>query len=109
MLFISSCFHLMIMNKTIYYIAYTNILSFPIFRYISNLYFSNRSVFFSFSIFFKEIMFIVSQLIKNFITAELMRWPLIQHLFGEMLRKTHVFLLGDEAGEKRWEELHNRV
>ncbi|CAG8661908.1 9957_t:CDS:10 [Funneliformis caledonium] len=49
------------------------------------------------------------QLIKNFVTAELMRWPLIQHLFGDMLRKTHVFLLGDEDGEKRWEELHNRV
>ncbi|RIA84649.1 PCI domain-containing protein [Glomus cerebriforme] len=49
------------------------------------------------------------QLAKNFVTTELMRWPLIQHVFGDMLRKTSVFLIGDESGEKRWKELHNRV
>ena len=38
-----------------------------------------------------------------------MRWPIIQQIFGDMLRKTPVFLIGEEAGEKRWEELHNRV
>ncbi|EXX58975.1 proteasome regulatory particle lid subunit RPN5 [Rhizophagus irregularis DAOM 197198w] len=49
------------------------------------------------------------QLAKNFVTPELMRWPIIQQVFGDMLRKTPVFLIGDEAGEKRWGELHNRV
>jgi 26S proteasome regulatory subunit N5 len=38
-----------------------------------------------------------------------MRWPIIQQVFGDMLRKTPVFLIGDEAGEKRWGELHKRV
>jgi 26S proteasome regulatory subunit N5 len=38
-----------------------------------------------------------------------MRWQHIQHSFGDMLRKTPVFSISDEDGEKRWRELHNRV
>ncbi|CAG8680306.1 31577_t:CDS:2, partial [Racocetra persica] len=49
------------------------------------------------------------ELAKHFITPELMRWPRIQELYGTALRQTPVFALGDEAGEKRWQELHKRV
>lgn len=38
-----------------------------------------------------------------------MRWPRIQELYGSSLRQTRVFYANDEAGEKRWQELHKRV
>ncbi|CAG8676603.1 21977_t:CDS:10 [Dentiscutata erythropus] len=34
---------------------------------------------------------------------------LLHQLYGTALRQTPVFALGDEAGEKRWQELHKRV
>ncbi|KAJ7070762.1 PCI domain-containing protein [Mycena amicta] len=43
-------------------------------------------------------------LVKCFVTRELMRWPGIVSLYGEFLRKTPVF-----SEEKRWEDLHTRV
>ncbi|KAF8203025.1 hypothetical protein BJ912DRAFT_942639 [Pholiota molesta] len=43
-------------------------------------------------------------LVKCFVTRELMRWPGIETLYGPHLRKTPVF-----SSEKRWEDLHNRV
>jgi len=43
-------------------------------------------------------------LVKCFTTRELMRWPGIQTLYGEFLRKTPVF-----SSEKQWEDLHTRV
>ncbi|KAG9301563.1 hypothetical protein G9A89_003198 [Geosiphon pyriformis] len=49
------------------------------------------------------------ELAKCFITPELMRWPRIQELYGTALRQTPVFTANDEAGEKRWQELHKRV
>ena len=45
-----------------------------------------------------------SNLIKSFITDELMRWPGIVDVFGPFLRKTEVF-----ADDKHWEDLHTRV
>jgi 26S proteasome regulatory subunit N5 len=47
-------------------------------------------------------------LVKCFITRELMRWPGIENIYGPTLRKTAVFIKGDE-GDKRWEDLHTRV
>ncbi|KAJ6621119.1 PCI domain-containing protein [Mycena sp. CBHHK59/15] len=43
-------------------------------------------------------------LVKCFTTRELMRWPGIETIYGEFLRKTPVF-----STEKRWEDLHTRV
>ncbi|KAF5384842.1 hypothetical protein D9615_001357 [Tricholomella constricta] len=43
-------------------------------------------------------------LVKCFTTRELMRWPGIETIYGEFLRKTPVF-----SSEKRWEDLHTRV
>jgi len=45
-----------------------------------------------------------SNLVKCFVTTELMRWPGIVSIYGEFLRKTLVF-----SSEKRWEDLHTRV
>jgi len=33
-----------------------------------------------------------------------MRWPGIQSIYGDFLRKTHVFKV-----EEQWEDLHDRV
>ncbi|KAJ3574025.1 hypothetical protein NP233_g2049 [Leucocoprinus birnbaumii] len=43
-------------------------------------------------------------LVKCFVTKELMRWPGIQSIYGGFLRKTQVF-----KAEKQWEDLHTRV
>ncbi|KAJ7675365.1 PCI-domain-containing protein [Mycena rosella] len=43
-------------------------------------------------------------LVKCFTTRELMRWPGIETIYGEFLRKTTVF-----SSEKQWEDLHTRV
>ncbi|CAG8526886.1 12562_t:CDS:10 [Ambispora gerdemannii] len=48
------------------------------------------------------------ELVKCFITPELMRWPRIQELYGVALIQTPVFSQSDEAGKKRWQELHKR-
>ena len=58
---------------------------------------------------FRRVGFILqltslSNLIKSFITDELMRWPGIVDVFGPFLRKTEVF-----ANDKHWEDLHTRV
>lgn len=38
-----------------------------------------------------------------------MRWPKIEEIYGSALRATPVFDPLDEAGGRRWAELHNRV
>ncbi|KAF9527761.1 hypothetical protein CPB83DRAFT_792684 [Crepidotus variabilis] len=43
-------------------------------------------------------------LVKSFVTDELMRWPGMEKLYSDYLRKTPVF-----DSEKRWEDLHTRV
>jgi len=67
-------------------------------------------------------------LLKCFITKELMRWPGIENLYGPTLRQSPVFAPGsklgvktgskaegkkpeevEDAGDARWEELHKRV
>lgn len=69
-----------------------------------------------------------SDLVKCFVTNELMRWPGIESLYGQTLRQSPVFAsettLGKKTGSKaegkkaeeierpgdyRWEELHKRV
>ena len=45
-----------------------------------------------------------SNLVKCFVTRELMRWPGIEAMYGTFLRKTPVF-----ESNKRWEDLHTRV
>lgn len=50
------------------------------------------------------IMPSLSNLVKCFVTRELMRWPGIVELYGEFLRATPVFSI-----EKRWDDLHTRV
>ena len=67
-------------------------------------------------------------LVKCFVTKELMRWPGIEALYGQTLRRTPVFapdsVLGKKTGQKaegkkeeeiaqpgeaRWQDLHKRV
>jgi len=48
-------------------------------------------------------------LVKCFITRELVRWPSIESRYGPDLRATNVFLSNDDDGNKRWEDLHTRV
>jgi len=43
-------------------------------------------------------------LVKCFVTRELMRWPGIETIYGEFLRQTPVF-----SNQKRWDDLHTRV
>ncbi|KAI6008354.1 hypothetical protein F5J12DRAFT_73693 [Pisolithus orientalis] len=43
-------------------------------------------------------------LVKSFVTRELMRWPGIEALYGPFLRVTPVFSVA-----KQWEDLHTRV
>lgn len=53
-------------------------------------------------------MYYRSELIKCFVTNELMRWPKIEEIYGSTLKETSIFS-SDEAGQKQWNELHNRV
>lgn len=48
-------------------------------------------------------------LLKCFITAELMRWPMIEQIYGPTLGQNTALSTGDEAARKRLKELHNRV
>lgn len=48
-------------------------------------------------------------LAKNFITPDLVRWPKIEEIYGSTLKSTAIFNLKDEAGAKRYKELHKRV
>jgi 26S proteasome regulatory subunit N5 len=56
-----------------------------------------------------------SELLKSFITKELMRWPGVESLYGPTLRESDVFAPSsgavgvEDAGTKRWENLHQRV
>ncbi|KIM88567.1 hypothetical protein PILCRDRAFT_813522 [Piloderma croceum F 1598] len=43
-------------------------------------------------------------LVKSFVTRELMRWPGIQKVYAPFLRTTTVF-----TSDKRWEDLHTRI
>ncbi|KAI9022826.1 PCI domain-containing protein [Phycomyces nitens] len=52
---------------------------------------------------------VYSELVKLFVTDELMRWPMIEDKYGELLGNTFVFKKGSEDGQKRWKELHHRV
>ncbi|KAJ9124200.1 hypothetical protein QFC22_000997 [Naganishia vaughanmartiniae] len=60
-------------------------------------------------------MKIISELLKSFITKELMRWPGVESLYGPALRESDVFAPSsgavgvEDAGSKRWENLHKRV
>jgi len=48
-------------------------------------------------------------LIKLFITNELMRWPKIDEIYGSALKKTFVFDVSNEKGKQRWTDFHKRV
>jgi 26S proteasome regulatory subunit N5 len=43
-------------------------------------------------------------LVKSFVTRELMRWPGIEGIYGPFLRTTPIF-----SAPNRWEDLHTRV
>ncbi|WWC62599.1 uncharacterized protein I303_105196 [Kwoniella dejecticola CBS 10117] len=45
------------------------------------------------------------ELVKCFVTKELMRWSGIEQLYGPTLRQSPIFA----SGQVRWEELHKRV
>ncbi|KAJ9092508.1 hypothetical protein QFC19_008721 [Naganishia cerealis] len=55
------------------------------------------------------------ELLKSFITKELMRWPGVESLYGPILRESDVFAPSsgaagvEDAGSKRWDNLHKRV
>ncbi|KAF8983431.1 26S proteasome non-ATPase regulatory subunit 12 [Entomortierella lignicola] len=48
-------------------------------------------------------------LLKCFITTELMRWTMIEQIYGPTLGQNPALAGGDEASKKRLKELHNRV
>ncbi|KAG0002628.1 26S proteasome non-ATPase regulatory subunit 12 [Modicella reniformis] len=48
-------------------------------------------------------------LLKCFITTELMRWPMIEQVYGPTLGQNTALGGNDEASRKRLKELHNRV
>ncbi|ODN95273.1 26S proteasome regulatory subunit N5 [Cryptococcus wingfieldii CBS 7118] len=51
-------------------------------------------------------------LLKCFVTKELMRWKGIEDIYGTTLRQSPIFASGSTLGkkiDKRWEELHKRV
>jgi 26S proteasome regulatory subunit N5 len=48
-------------------------------------------------------------LLKCFITTELMRWAMIEQIYGPTLGQNTALATGDEASRKRLKELHNRV
>lgn len=52
---------------------------------------------------------IYRDLLKCFITSELMRWPMIEQIYGPTLGQNPALAGGDEASTKRLKELHNRV
>lgn len=45
-----------------------------------------------------------SNLVKSFVTRELMRWPGIESIYGPFLQTTTVF-----SSAAQWEDLHTRV
>lgn len=49
------------------------------------------------------------ELIKYFTKMELMRWPKIEEIYGDLFRETSVFDLNDEKGRKRWDDLKKRI
>ncbi|KAJ3257737.1 26S proteasome non-ATPase regulatory subunit 12 [Boothiomyces macroporosus] len=49
------------------------------------------------------------ELLKCFITNELMRWPKIEEVYGPTLKATTVFTQASEEGKKRYQDLHKRV
>ena len=50
--------------------------------------------------------FSARNLLKCFVTKEIMRWPGIETFYGEALHGTDVF---SDATPDRWEDLHTRV
>ncbi|KAF9381724.1 26S proteasome non-ATPase regulatory subunit 12 [Podila verticillata] len=52
---------------------------------------------------------IYSDLLKCFITSELMRWSMIEQIYGPTLGQNPALSGGDEASKKRLKELHSRV
>jgi len=53
----------------------------------------------------------VGGFVKRFTDGELMRWPMVQQIYGMELRKTDIFKVdrGDGKGQERWETLSKRV
>ncbi|KAI9143373.1 PCI domain-containing protein [Paraphysoderma sedebokerense] len=52
---------------------------------------------------------VYKDLIKLFITPELMRWPKIEEIYGVTLKKTYAFDTKTEGGVTRWNDFHKRV
>lgn len=52
---------------------------------------------------------LAKDIIKSFTTPELMRWPIIEKVYGEKLKQTEVFSLTGEKSKERWEDLRKRV
>jgi 26S proteasome regulatory subunit N5 len=53
----------------------------------------------------------VGSFVKRFTDGELMRWPMVQQIYGNELRQTDIFAVdkGDGKGQERWEALAKRV
>jgi len=53
----------------------------------------------------------VGGFVKRFTDGELMRWPMVQQIYGSELRATDIFAIdqGDGKGQERWETLAKRV
>ncbi|KAJ2616713.1 proteasome regulatory particle subunit [Coemansia sp. RSA 1365] len=56
-----------------------------------------------------EKLELCAQLVKSFTTMELMRWPVMEHIYGPEFRTTDVFSAQTEDGNKRWITLRDRV
>ena len=51
----------------------------------------------------------INELLKCFITPELMRWTKINEIYGPMLKSSAIFNPATEQGSKRYKNLHERI
>lgn len=49
------------------------------------------------------------ELVKLFVTTEIMRWVSIEQTYGSLLSQSIAFSRSTEEGQKRWKEFHHRV
>lgn len=50
-----------------------------------------------------------NKLIESFITKELMRWPIIEQIYSDELKKSQYFDDSNESNKVHWKDLRNRV
>lgn len=52
---------------------------------------------------------LMKQLLQIFLTKEIVRWPRVEEIFGDILRVSDVFSGSDSKGDQRWADLKKRI